>query len=201
MSIQNLTETNNYELKASSINVSSMTALTLNASSLKADLIEPLGAGNLVLSATVSQKIDIPNGQILRLRNDNTTLDIYGFQHTFDGSSFTNRAILTDDAVNRAFEIGAYTGNNRANPFKCYAQIVALAGSDDGKLEIKHIDVLAGGEYRFNNVKVMDARKTGWAVQTGVATRTDFNPAVLAEVSATLKALVQDLTSHGMIGV
>lgn len=77
----------------------------------------------------------------------------------------------------------------------------------------------AGGFYQVNNVNVLGARRTGWSVPTGSSNRGTFatytaptitNPPTQAEVqglannlqiiSRTLKALIDDLTAHGIIG-
>lgn len=70
-------------------------------------------------------------------------------------------------------------------------------------LEIMNVGT--GGEYRFNNARVVNARKTGWATATGTATRTTFDTATvtLPELAARLKALIDDLhqtAGHGLIG-
>ena len=56
--------------------------------------------------------------------------------------------------------------------------------------------------YMVNFVDVVGARKTGWTAPTGTATRTGFaTSTVTTEVLAQhVKALVDDLTTHGLIG-
>jgi len=50
--------------------------------------------------------------------------------------------------------------------------------------------------------QVVGSRKTGWGVPTGVATRTTFDTAAvtLPQLAERVKALIDDLTSHGLIG-
>jgi len=50
--------------------------------------------------------------------------------------------------------------------------------------------------------QVVSARRTGWAVPTGTATRTTFatSTVTLSELAETVKALIDDLTAHGLIG-
>jgi hypothetical protein len=49
---------------------------------------------------------------------------------------------------------------------------------------------------------VVGSRKTGWAAATGTATRSTFDTstATTAELAERLKALIDDLTTHGLIG-
>jgi hypothetical protein len=55
---------------------------------------------------------------------------------------------------------------------------------------------------RINGAQVLTTRRTGWAAPTGVATRTAFDPATvtLSQLAERVKALVDDLTAHGLIG-
>ncbi len=50
--------------------------------------------------------------------------------------------------------------------------------------------------------QVLSARATGWAAATGVATRTTFatGSVTLAQLAEHVKALLDDLTTHGLIG-
>ena len=52
------------------------------------------------------------------------------------------------------------------------------------------------------DIDVLGARKTGWATATGTATRTTFDTATvtLPQLAQRLKALLDDLFSHGLIG-
>ena len=59
-----------------------------------------------------------------------------------------------------------------------------------------------GNSYKVNDVAVVGVRKTGWAASTGTATRTAFDTATATQmvVAQRLKALIDDLISHGLIG-
>ncbi len=56
--------------------------------------------------------------------------------------------------------------------------------------------------YKVGTNNVVGSRKTGWAAPTGIATRTTFNTATvaIADLAQRVKALIDDLTSHGLIG-
>lgn len=57
-------------------------------------------------------------------------------------------------------------------------------------------------EYRANGTQVLSSRITGWEIPSGVAERTTFDTesATLVEVARRLKALIDDLMQHGLIG-
>ena len=59
-----------------------------------------------------------------------------------------------------------------------------------------------GGHYRVDAVKVVGNRVTGWGAATGISSRAAFDTATVttAQLAQRLKALLDDLTSHGLIG-
>lgn len=63
-------------------------------------------------------------------------------------------------------------------------------------------DLVAGVTYQIDGTQVMGARKTGWTAATGTATRTAFDTATVttALLAQRVKALIDDLISHGSIG-
>lgn len=64
------------------------------------------------------------------------------------------------------------------------------------------LDIAAVGEYRMNGTKVVGTRQTGWAAATGTATRTAFATGSVStqDLAERVKALIDDLISHGLIG-
>ena len=56
--------------------------------------------------------------------------------------------------------------------------------------------------FQFLGTKVVGARDTGWGAPTGTATKTTFVTAAvtLPELGERVKALIDALTTHGMIG-
>lgn len=59
-----------------------------------------------------------------------------------------------------------------------------------------------GGAYRVDGVKVVGNRVTGWGAATGTGSRTAFDTATVttAQLAQRLKALLDDLAAHGLIG-
>jgi|GEM_PF-1799016 len=60
----------------------------------------------------------------------------------------------------------------------------------------------ASAEYRVGAVKVVGARIGGWGLPTGTASRTAFDTATVttAQLAQRVKALIEDLITHGLIG-
>jgi hypothetical protein len=56
--------------------------------------------------------------------------------------------------------------------------------------------------YRVGTNNVVGSRKTGWAAPTGTATRTAFatSTVTVAQLAERVKALIDDLTAHGLVG-
>jgi hypothetical protein len=58
------------------------------------------------------------------------------------------------------------------------------------------------GVWRVDDTQVVTNRRTGWAAPTGTATRTTFATSTVttAQLAERVKALIDDLTTHGLIG-
>jgi hypothetical protein len=69
-----------------------------------------------------------------------------------------------------------------------------------------HLDVNGDanvtGVWRVDDTQVVTNRRTGWAAPTGTATRTTFATSTVttAQLAERVKALIDDLTTHGLIG-
>jgi hypothetical protein len=61
---------------------------------------------------------------------------------------------------------------------------------------------VSGASLTFAGTKVLEARKTGWTAATGTATRTTFvtSTVTTAQLAERVKALLDDLITHGLIG-
>lgn len=57
-------------------------------------------------------------------------------------------------------------------------------------------------KFKVATLDVVGARKTGWGAPTGTATRTTFDTGTvtLVQLAERVKALLDDLTSHGLVG-
>lgn len=96
---------------------------------------------------------------------------------------------------------------NAAVPYTTQLRFTIQTAS--GQLEMARIDpggidlpTGSGGAYRINNTQLVSTRKTGWIAATGTATRTTFitGSVTLPVLAEHVKALIDDLISHGLIG-
>lgn len=64
------------------------------------------------------------------------------------------------------------------------------------------VEVGVNSVYRHNGLQILGARRTGWTPPTGTATRTAYatSTATAVQVAERLKALIDDLIFHGIIG-
>jgi hypothetical protein len=64
------------------------------------------------------------------------------------------------------------------------------------------VNLATGNAYKINNVQIINARKTGWAAATGTATRSTFDTSTVTteQLAERVKALLDDLISHGLLG-
>jgi hypothetical protein len=72
-----------------------------------------------------------------------------------------------------------------------------------GDLDIRgFVNVSEARTYSVNNVQVVAARRTGWTAATGTATRSTFATSTVttAQLAERVKALIDDLIAHGLIG-
>jgi len=58
------------------------------------------------------------------------------------------------------------------------------------------------GDYKVDGVKVVSNRRTGWTAPTGPASRSAFDSSSVSapQIAQRLKALIDDLIAHGLIG-
>jgi hypothetical protein len=71
---------------------------------------------------------------------------------------------------------------------------------EEGSLLVVESDLYIGTAFNAMD-KVLTSRRTGWAAPTGTATRTAFDTATVttAQLAERLKALIDDLRTHGLV--
>lgn len=84
------------------------------------------------------------------------------------------------------------------------AGAVAIAGGTIGGISSLGVagNADVSGNYRVNGVKVVGARATGWGAPGGTTSRASFETGAVTttQLAQRLKALIDDLTAHGLIG-
>lgn len=65
-----------------------------------------------------------------------------------------------------------------------------------------NVELSSSGVYKVGSNQVVGARQAGWGAPTGTATRTTFATTTVTteELAQRLKALIDDLTTHGLVG-
>ena len=83
-----------------------------------------------------------------------------------------------------------------------YGVTANVWGFYNGATERVGFDMTAAPALRIAGTTVVNTRKTGWGGATGTATRTTFATGTVttAQLAERVKALIDDLTTHGMIG-
>lgn len=101
---------------------------------------------------------------------------------------------------------GSYIAMEATSVIKtAYGVTSNIWGFYNGANERAGFDMTATPRLRIAGTAVLGARKTGWAVPTGTATRTTFDTAsvTLPQLAERVKGLIEDLHStagHGLIG-
>lgn len=143
-------------------------------------------AGLLTVDAALTVETDDTNAAPVRVHSPGA-LAYYRIKAsgttTFHGAEF---GVTADDASIR-------TGGSER----------VLIRHSDGITRCKlGVTVDTGAGYAVNDVQVLEARKTGWGAATGTATRTTFatGSVTTAQLAERVKALIDDLIAHGLIG-
>jgi len=71
-----------------------------------------------------------------------------------------------------------------------------------GTGKIEFVNPMTADSYEVSDVKVVGARQTGWTAATGASSRLGFDTASTntTQLAKNLKALIDDLIAHGLIG-
>lgn len=167
---------------AGTINCSQLNAGTLSAGVIYAGAINcsQLTAGTMTVSS-ISSGIDVlyvSDSRTTRIRPRSIqTINAAGHDCFFldDSNGFNNGGNA---------KIGDGTGG--------YG--IILAGADG--------TITLSTSVRIGAVQVVGARQTGWTAATGTATRTSFatGSVTLANLAQAVKAIIDDLITHGIIG-
>ena len=127
-----------------------------------------------------------------------TGIDVFISDTGVSADNATNKGlrVTVPNKVQAGIFIGTGTRTAQAD---AVVRIDASATTNYG-LDIN--GMLTASLYAINGAQVVINRQTGWAAPTGTATRTTFNTGTvtLAQLAERVKALIDDLTTHGLIG-
>lgn len=149
----------------------------------------------LQLGTAATAAIGTAGAAVPQLNNANSWSAAQGFAAA--GAPVTLNA--TNSAVGKIVLQDAGTNRSAIGCSASYGLAVL-----DAALATVRFSVVTGAapELHLNSVKVVGTRRTGWAAPTGTAARTAFDTATATtgELAQRLKALIDDLSAHGLIG-
>lgn len=93
-----------------------------------------------------------------------------------------------------------WTGSINSVYFRFIAPFLGASAPQQELFRVQPL--VAGSAIQLMATQVVTVRQTGWGVPTGTPTRTTFDTAAvtLPQLAERVKALVDDLTTHGLIG-
>jgi hypothetical protein len=150
----------------------------VTAGQLKGDCVR--GEQNNALSSTVGTKIGTNANQLLGFWN----------------ATPVDQPAVTADLLDSLQEVGLIAAGAGDTPLNLSAGALTCGGIAAGA------DINTTEQYLVDSVQVVSNRATGWAAPTGTATRTTFvtSTVTTAQLAERVKALIDDLTTHGLIG-
>lgn len=112
------------------------------------------------------------------------------------------------DVAGTVVRFGAYNVAAAWQPLEVIGESVTLKANNVAVAAFTSVgaavtgNVEASGQFRVAGVKVVGARTQGWSAASGAATRSGFDTATVttAQLAERVKALIDDLVAHGLIG-
>ncbi len=94
-----------------------------------------------------------------------------------------------------------HTNGSEASDLRFFTRNAGV-NTERFRADASGINLAAGHVLRVNDTQVVTSRRTGWGAPTGTATRTTFatSTVTLPQLAERVKALIDDLTTHGLIG-
>jgi len=118
-------------------------------------------------------------------------------------TSASGTSIASQDFWMQYFDAGGVKRTVQMEAVGGFLVINQLSGSFSGvKVSAGSVLVDTGYGFIVNGQTVVSDRKTGWTAPTGTATRTTFDTSTVTteQLAQRVKALIDDLTAHGLIG-
>lgn len=164
-----------------------------------------IGANNLGVAASGAKVVDIATTGM-------TIVGTFGASGNIDGAKTIRTTGSTVPSSGSGLEFsydGTYGRIVAYNRTGAAALPIIIGSANElqvavtaNTVGVANLDVLATGVIKNSGTQVLSTRKTGWTAATGTATRTTFATSTVttAQLAERLKALLDDLISHGVIG-
>lgn len=120
-----------------------------------------------------------------------------------------NSGIVTITTANIAFRNFLADGDTQASFYISSAGALNWGAGGTTAVDVSlsrtaanQLSLGSGDTLAVNGTQVITSRRTGWGAPTGTATRTSFatDTVTLINLARAVKALIDDLTTHGLIG-
>lgn len=139
-----------------------------------------------------------------RMSNDGSVSNSGVAIHNIDGGRIDSVATdATEDNETARISISPqFEGNGESQSCASFSNGVVLQDGVNTQFFQGFGTMCAADSLWVNNTKVVDERVTGWTQAVGTADRATFNTAsvTLPELAERVKALIEDLYAHGLIG-
>jgi hypothetical protein len=183
-----------------SLNASNISTGTLSAARLP-DTYLPLAGGTVTGATNFSLGLSVRSQGFapLQLINLGKTEAGLSTSYAFYNMKSTDAGGLGLDC----FSIYTYTnGNVKSVPFVILDNDNVGIGTTSPSQKLDVNGSAKATSFVVGISQVVSARRTGWAAPTGTATRTTFatSTITLPQLAERVKALIDDLTTHGLIG-
>lgn len=155
-------------------------------------------ADNISLVTGGVVRFIVDSSGFLRLNAGNILLGASGSGGVVLGGTYVQ--FKSDDGANR-IQLGRLATDNRI-----FMELYDAAGGSSVAIRddagTTRIAFMSNGRIQVAGTQVIGARVTGWGAPTGTATRTTFatGTVTLPLLAERVKALIDDLTTHGLIG-
>jgi hypothetical protein len=148
-----------------------------------------------IIGAVVMDNSQTTTGSVDGIRVDGAVTGAK-FAYVRSGGTSQRYGLSSNSTVSQASYIDCdLSGNTTGTAIYGDAVASRIVIDSSGTLSV-------GTQVYINNTKVLGVRRTGWAAPTGTASRAAFDTttATTATLAQALKALIDDLTAHGVIG-
>jgi hypothetical protein len=170
--------------------IGSINAATITIGTIADSQVGSVGAGKIT-AGTISASITMTSPTLV-ITSGSVTVNI----------DATNKIKVTDTSLTRSTEVtGAHFRVGSTSDATRFTELALDVITSSGASGTNRMD-LTPTSLNFQSIQVVGTRRTGWSAPTGTATRTSFatGSVTLPNLAERVKALIDDLTTHGLIG-
>lgn len=182
------------------LNASSISTGTLSAARLPTSYL-PLAGGTVTGVTNFSLGLSVRSQGFAPLQLINLAKTEAGLSTSY--AFYNMKSTDAGGLGQNCFSIYTYTnGDVKSIPFVILDNDNVGIGTTNPSRKLDVGGSAKATSFFVGNNQVVSARRTGWAVPTGTATRTTFatSTITLSQLAERVKGLIDDLVAHGLIG-